>query len=82
MHLEVPGKSNNLTSVSGKKINASSLRTPASNQTKRNLMTQLNSAAGFTRPVSVTKHIRTRPPMSTLKVPTLSIPRRRVNKSF
>lgn len=82
IHLDVPGRNNNVTS-SLKKANLSSACTTGfaiRTQTKRNLFSQINSPNNFVRPMSVVKPVRSKivKTMATLRVP-LSLPRRRVS---
>lgn len=79
MLLEVQNRGNNVT-TSSKKVESTMSRTPGPNrnQTKRNLINQLNSPNDFARPVGLVKQVR-KPikAMASLGVPTL--PRRRVS---
>lgn len=72
LFLEVPGsgRGNNITS-SARHVNVTAFRTPGAcgNQTKRNLINQLNSPGQFVKP-------RVRPCKT---VATLAVPRRRVS---
>lgn len=79
MLLEVQNRGNNVTS-SAKKVESTMSRTPGPNrnQTKRNLISQLNSPNDFVRPIGSAKQVRKpNKAMATLGVPTL--PRRRVS---
>lgn len=80
--LEVPNRGNNVTTSARRMEVGVVSRTPGSNrnQTKRNLMTQLNSPTDFAKPIGSAKSFR-KPVkvMATLGVPTLSLPRRRVS---
>lgn len=75
MHLDVQGRMNNITSMSTSKKNVTRTQYDHNpTHTKRNLF---GNGASFARPASVK---RTRPVvMSTLRVPPLSLPRRRVS---
>lgn len=78
MHLDIPGRANNLTSMSTSKKNV--MRTPYEHQstmTKRNLF---GTGTNFPRPTASVKKNRAAV-VSTLKVPTLALPRRRVSVS-
>lgn len=77
--LEVPNRGNNVTS-SARKVEMTMSRTPGSNrnQTKRNLINQLNSPTGFVKPIgSVKQNRKPIKAMATLGVPTVN--RRRVS---
>lgn len=79
MLLEVQNRGNNVT-TSAKRMETNMSRTPGPNrnQTKRNLINQLNSPNDFAKPIGSVKQIR-KPikVMATLGVSTL--PRRRVS---
>lgn len=84
MHLDVLGRNNNITSSSTKKVNVTGSCPngfPARTQTKRNLFSQINSPNNFVRPTSAVKQMRAKTvkTMATLRVPTLSLLRRRVS---
>lgn len=77
----------NVITPSNRKVNLTSSRTPGAsvvrNQTKRNLISQLNSPSDFLKPNNLTKvqRFKTSKIVGTL-APQLSLPRRRVSCRF